>query len=161
MSIAIASLIALAILGALGGLVLSRVFGAAAARNEDRPRGGEDGEGRGRTRPGDGSLDDEAGKRQTGLFIGGTAAALGALMGVAGVVLVLLGDSLMGAVPVAFVGILMGAAGYSLGARRLGRVAIVLAVVALLFAVAASQGMVPGVERTDHPLPEVEPRSGG
>ena len=160
MSIAIASLIALAIIGALGGLLLSRVFGAAAARNEDRPRGGEDGEGGGRTRPGGGSLD-EAGKRQAGLFFGGIAAALGALMGVAGVVLVLLGDSLMGAVPVAFVGILMGAAGYSLGARRLGRVAIVLAVVALLFAVAASQGMVPGVERTDHPLPEVEPRSGG
>ncbi len=158
MGIAIVSLIVLAILGAIGGLLLSRVFGAAAARNEDRPRGGEDEpEGRGRARPGDGS--DEAGKREAGLFFGGIAAALGALTGVMGAVLVLLGDSQMGAVPAAFVGILMAVAGFSLGARRLGRVAVVLSVVALLFAVMAAQGLVPGVERTDHSLPQVEPRS--
>ena len=159
MSIAIASLIALAIIGALGGLLLSRVFGAAAARNEARPRGGEDEpEGRGRSRPGGGGPD-EAGKREAGLFFGGIAAALGALTGVVGAVLVLLGDSQMGAVPAAFVGILMAVAGFALGARRLGRVAVVLSVVALLFAVMAAQGLVPGVERTDHSLPQVEPRS--
>ena len=158
MGLAVVSLIVLAILGAVGGLVLFRVFGAAAARNDDRPGGAGD-EGRGRTRPGDGGGPDGAGKGQAGPFFGGIAAALGALTGVVGAVLVLLGDSQMGAVPAAFVGILMAVAGFSLGARRLGRVAVVLSVVALLFAVMAAQGLVPGVERTDHSLPQVEPRS--
>ena len=102
-----------------------------------------------------------SGERRLGPLLGGASAALGALMGVAAAVLVLLGDSLLGALPVAAVGICVGAAGFALGARGLGRVAVVLSVVALLFAVAASQGMVPGVEATDHQLPQVEPRSKG
>ena len=39
MGLAVVSLIVLAILGALAGLVLSRVLGAAGSRNEKRPGG--------------------------------------------------------------------------------------------------------------------------
>ena len=46
MGLAIVSLIVLALLGALAGLILARVFGAAAARNQKRPGGGEDRDGR-------------------------------------------------------------------------------------------------------------------
>lgn len=45
MGAAIVSLIVLVIVGALGGLVLSRVFGRAAARNEDAPGDNGDEEG--------------------------------------------------------------------------------------------------------------------
>jgi flagellar basal body-associated protein FliL len=44
--LAIVSLIVLVLLGALAGLILTRVFGAAAARNQKRPGGGEDKGGR-------------------------------------------------------------------------------------------------------------------
>ena len=39
--------------------------------------------------------------------------------------------------------------GYLLGARRLGTATAVLSIVALLFGIAVSQGLVPGLERTD------------
>ena len=42
MGLAIVSLIVLVLLGALAGLILARVFGVAAARNQKRPGGGED-----------------------------------------------------------------------------------------------------------------------
>ena len=41
---AVVSLLVLAIIGALGGLVFAHVFGAAAARNENRPGGGSEDE---------------------------------------------------------------------------------------------------------------------
>ena len=68
---------------------------------------------------------------------------------------------LPGAVPAASAGVLMGMVGYFLGARGLGRAAAVVSAVALVLGVAASQGLVPGVERSDHLLPEKEPRSSG
>lgn len=43
-------------------------------------------------------------------------------------------------------GIVLGIAGYTLGARRLGPAAIALCVLAMLFGLAASQGFVPGME---------------
>ena len=46
MGLAIVSLIVLVLLGALAGLILTRVFGAAAPRNQKRPEGGEDKGGR-------------------------------------------------------------------------------------------------------------------
>ena len=48
-----------------------------------------------------------------------------------------------------FVGILLGAAGYALGARRLGIATIVLSTVLLLIFLAISQGMVPGMDPLD------------
>jgi hypothetical protein len=44
LGLAVVSLLILAIIGALGGLLFARVFGAAAARNDNRPGGGSEGE---------------------------------------------------------------------------------------------------------------------
>lgn len=45
-----------------------------------------------------------------------------------------------------FVGIMLGVVGYVLGARRLAVVTIVVCVLALVFGLATSQGLVPGFE---------------
>jgi hypothetical protein len=65
----------------------------------------------------------------------------------------------MNAVPATSLGMVLGAVGYTLGARRLGGVAAVLSVVGLIFGMAVSQGLVPGVEPSDHSMPGVEPRA--
>lgn len=164
MGIAVVSLVVLALVGAVGGLVLARVFGAAAARNnEDRPGGaGDDEGGRGRGDPGEEEgPNEEAGKGQAGRLLGAATAALGALTGAAGAVAAVFPDLVPGAVPAASAGVLMGMVGYFLGARRLGRAAAVLSAVALVLGVAASQGLVPGVEQSDHQPPQKEPRSSG
>jgi hypothetical protein len=44
LGLAVVSLLVLVIIGALGGLVFARVFGAVAARNENRPGGGSEDE---------------------------------------------------------------------------------------------------------------------
>ncbi len=54
--------------------------------------------------------------------------------------------TLMNAVPATSLGMVLGVVGYSLGSRRLGGVAAVLSVVALIFGMAVRQGLVPGVE---------------
>lgn len=48
-----------------------------------------------------------------------------------------------------FLGILLGATGYALGARRLGIATVVLSTVLLLVFLAASQGLIPGIDPTD------------
>ncbi len=48
-----------------------------------------------------------------------------------------------------FLGILLGATGYALGARRLGIATVVLSTVLLLVFLAASQGVIPGIDPTD------------
>ena len=157
MGIAVVSLIVLALVGALGGLVLARVFGAAAARNEDRAGGaGDEEEGRGREGSGE-----EAGKGQAGRLLGAAIAALGALTGAAGALAAMFQGFLPGAVPATSAGILMGMVGYFLGARRLGRAAAILSAAALVLGAAASQGLVSGVEQSDHQLLQKEPRSSG
>jgi hypothetical protein len=46
-------------------------------------------------------------------------------------------------------GILLGGAGYALGARRFGVVTVVISALALVFVLAAAQGYIPGIEPTD------------
>jgi hypothetical protein len=46
--------------------------------------------------------------------------------------------------------IVLGVLGYYLGVRRLGAATVVLGTVALFFVVAASTGLVPGVEPSGH-----------
>jgi len=46
-------------------------------------------------------------------------------------------------------GILLGATGYALGARRLGKAAVVISTVLLLVFLAASQGVIPGIDPRD------------
>ena len=61
------------------------------------------------------------------------------------------------AVPLTFLGTVPGVAAYMFGDRRIGASAAVFSVVALIFLVAVSQGMLPGVERTDCNLASNEP----
>ncbi|CAA9388071.1 MAG: hypothetical protein AVDCRST_MAG93-9581, partial [uncultured Chloroflexia bacterium] len=48
-----------------------------------------------------------------------------------------------------FLGILLGATGYTLGARKVGTATIVLSTILLLVFMAATQGAIPGVEPRD------------
>ena len=48
-----------------------------------------------------------------------------------------------------FLGILLGTAGYALGARRLGIATVVLSTILLFVFLAASQGLIPGIDPRD------------
>jgi hypothetical protein len=155
LSIAIASLLALVIFGVLAVLVLGRVFRAAADRNENRPGGGEEEEG-GRDPTGDDPGAEKARRSMTRSF-GWGLAALGILLAGAGAVSAFDEVSLNNVVPAAFVGGVLGLAGYFMGARRIGATAVVVSVVVLMFGIGASQGLIPGMESTDRNLPATEP----
>ena len=161
MGLAVVSLIILVISGVVAGLVLARAFGAAAARNEKRPGGEQEGEKLEQT--GSSAAEDHGksgvNKRQTRLFFGGAAAVVGIVLGLAGAVSAFSEATLMNAVPATSLGMVLGVVGYSLGSRRLGGLASVLSVVALLFGMMVSQGVVPGVEPSDHSMPGKEPRA--
>ena len=135
MSIAIASIIVLVVVGALGGLLLFRVVGRAAARNENQPEGG----------------DAEAGNPEEGLreetrrsvwhFVG-VGAAGGAIL----VSLAAIGTAFSraqefqnDAAPVGFIALILAVVAYFLGARMLAVVAVVFTVVALVIAAIISQ----------------------
>jgi hypothetical protein len=153
--LAVVSLMVLAVMGALGGLVMARVFASAAARNERRPGGGEDRVERGRA----GSADNVEGKRLAGLLIGGATAAMGILTGLLGLATAFSEFTFPNTVVLTSLGIVMGLVGYGVGARRLGVAAAVISAAALIIGVAASQGYVPGVEPADHAMPAQEPRA--
>jgi hypothetical protein len=154
LGLAIVSLIVLVLLGALAGLVLARVFGSAVARNEKRPGGGEDKGGR------DLMGDDAEAKKARGQMrrsLGWALAAFGILLAAVGAVLSFDEAFMNDAVPLAFLGTVLGVAAFMFGARRVGASAAVFSVAALIFLVGVSQGMLPGVERTDRNLPATEP----
>ena len=154
MGLAIVSLIVLVLLGALAGLLFARVFGAAAARNQKRPGGGEDKGGR------DLMGDDAEAKKARGQMrrsLGWALAALGILLAVVGVVSSFAEVFMNDAVPSAFLGVFLGLAAYLLGARKIGATAAVVSIAALMFGVGVSQGLLPGMERTDRDLPASEP----
>ncbi len=48
-----------------------------------------------------------------------------------------------------FLGIVLGTAGYMLGARRLGIATVVLSTILLFVFLAANQGVIPGIDPTD------------
>jgi hypothetical protein len=150
LGLAVVSLIILVVLGVVAGLVLARAFGAAAARNEKRPGGQEGEEERGHTSPGEDHGKTAGGGRQARLLFGGAAAVLGIVLGLAGAASAFSEATLMNVVPATSLGMVLGVVGYALGARSLGAVAAVLSVVGLIFGTALSQGMVPGVEPSDH-----------
>lgn len=78
------------------------------------------------------------------------APALGILLALATAVMASTQQfSVLGATSTAFAGIILGIVGYFLGARRLGTAAAFLSIVALILGLAVSQGLVPGLERTD------------
>ena len=154
MGLAIVSLIVLVLLGALASLILARVFGSAAARNQKRPGGGQDKGGR------DLMGDDAEAKKARGRMrrsLGWALAAFGILLAAVGAALSFDEVFMNDAVPLAFLGTVLGVAAFMFGARRIGASAAVFSVVALIFLVGVSQGIIPGVERTDRNLPATEP----
>jgi len=160
LGLAVVSLIVLAIMGAIGGLVLARVFGAAAARTDNRP-GGAEARQEDYTAEGgaDAAAKSEEGKRMAGLLFGGATAAAGIMTAVLGLITAFWEYTFPNTVVLTSMAMVMGLVGYALGARTLGKVAAGLAAVAMVVGVAFSQGYVPGLEPSDHTLPDQEPRA--
>lgn len=94
--------------------------------------------------------------------------AAGKILSVIGLILVLGGaTSLLLGGPAAVtnvstgaLGTLLGVIGYALGTRRLGLVVIIVSVAALFIGLAATQGVLPGIEPTDRSLPQRETGTG-
>lgn len=100
-------------------------------------------------------------KNETGaMLLGGRiSATLGLLLAIGGVVGAFLG---IGAgVSAGAIGIVLGLIGYFLGARKFGLLVVFLSVGALFFGLAASQGLIPGINQYDHQLPPDAPAAGG
>jgi hypothetical protein len=116
--------------------------------NRDSRRPSEDVGGPGRERG--------AGReRQVMLLAGRVSCILGLLLGVGGIVAALFGGTAN--VSIGAVGAALGILGYFLDSRRLGTVTVLLCVAALFFGLAASQGLIPGIDASDRGLPATEP----
>jgi VIT1/CCC1 family predicted Fe2+/Mn2+ transporter len=89
------------------------------------------------------------------LLAGGIACILGLLCGAFGIVAALFGGG--ASISPGAVGAALGILGYFLGSRRLGTVTVLLCVAALFFGLAASQGLIPGIDAFDRTLPANEP----
>ena len=135
MGLAIVSLIVLAVIGALAGFVLARIFGAAAARNENQPGEGSEEDGNSQ-----GGLGEET-RRSVWFFLGMGAAGSAILIDVAAVVSAFFNDQqyVNNAVPVAFLAFMLAIIGYILGARMVAVGAAVFTVIALAVAAAIVQ----------------------
>ena len=135
MSIAIASLLALVIVGALAGLFFFRAFGQAAARNENQTGGGSEEDANSQ-----GGLGEET-RRSVWFFVGMGLAGSAILVDVAAVISAFFNDQqfVNNAVPVAFLAFMMAIIGYLLGARMIAVGAVVFTVIALAVAAAIVQ----------------------
>ena len=94
-------------------------------------------------------------ERQVMLLAGRISCLLGLLLGLGGIAAALLGGG--ASISPGAVGAALGILGYFLGSRRLGTVTVLLCVAALFFGLAASQGLIPGIEASDRSLPANEP----
>jgi hypothetical protein len=135
LGLAIVSLIVLAIIGTLAGFILARIFGAAAARNENQSGGGSEED----VNP-QGSLAEET-RRSVWFFLGMGAAGSAILVDVAAVVSAFFNDQqfVNNVVPVAFLAFMLAIIGYLLGARMLAVGAVVFTVIAVAVAAAIVQ----------------------
>jgi hypothetical protein len=89
------------------------------------------------------------------LLAGRISAAVGLLFAAGGLVAAFLGGGAN--VSTGAVGAVLGVVGYFLGSRRLGTAAVILCVAVLFFGLAASQGLIPGIDASDRNLPAREP----
>ena len=89
------------------------------------------------------------------LLVGRISCVIGLLFGVGGIVAALFGGTAN--VSVGAVGAALGILGYFLGSRRLGTITVLICVAALFFGLAASQGLIPGIDASDRTLPASEP----
>ena len=160
MSLAVVSLILMAIIALVAVPVLGRVAGVATRRNDDRPEGGGEGGSAERQPSGEEIHEEGEALKRFGPIVGGGAAVTGILMGLVGAILAtgIAGDaSYLNTIPLASLGAFLGIIAYIMGAERFGKSAIIFAMVAMMFGVGASQGYVPGLEPTDRGLPAIEP----
>ncbi|MGI9049836.1 MAG: hypothetical protein ACR2GU_10780 [Rubrobacteraceae bacterium] len=100
-------------------------------------------------------------KNETGaMLLGGRiSATLGLLLAIGGVIGAFLG---IGAgVSAGAIGIVLGLIGYFLGARKFGLAVVIISTGALFFGLAASQGLIPGINQYDRTLPPNAPGAGG
>lgn len=135
LSIAIASLIALVVVGALAGLFFFRAFGQAAARVENQPAGESEED----ANP-QGSLAQET-RRSVWYFLGVGAAGSAVLMDVVAMAFAFAGSEEFwnSAIPVAFLAFTLAVVGYFLGARMVALGAMAFTVVALAVSAVALQ----------------------
>lgn len=99
-------------------------------------------------------------RKQMSRSLGWTLAALGILLAIVGAALSFDEVFMSDAVPLALLGTVLGVAAFTFGARRIGASAAVFSIVALVFLVAVSQGMFPGVEWTVTSPPTSRTRRG-
>ena len=83
----------------------------------------------------------------------------GLLLSLAVLVFTLIAGGSFGVVSAAATGIALGALGYFLGAGRLATATLAVSVVTLFLGIAATQGVIPGLEPSDRTLPASEPRA--
>lgn len=98
------------------------------------------------------------GAEQAKLLAGWICAVLGILFAVAGILGPILASG--ASVSTGVIGVILGILAYFLNARRIGTITVILAVVTLFFGLAASQGLIPGIEASDRSLPPIEPNAG-
>jgi hypothetical protein len=118
------------------------------ADNEDSRRPSED-------LGGPGQETESRGERALKELFGTLCCLLGLLFGIGGIVAAFFGAG--ASVTPGAVGAMLGILGYFLGSRRLGTVTVLLCVAALFFGLAASQGLIPGIDASDRNLPAREP----
>jgi len=98
------------------------------------------------------------GAKQVKLLAGRISAVVGILFAIGGLIGPILADG--SSVSAGVMGMILGILAYFLGARRIGTITVVLSVAALFFGLAASQGLIPGIEASDRSLPAIEPNAG-
>ena len=102
--------------------------------------------------------EEEAGESQgrewrTKPLLGWISCAIGVLLGIGQILAALYGggaNTSAGALGIAF-----GVLGYFLGPRWIATATVFLCAAAILFSLAASQGLVPGIEPSDRALPSI------
>ncbi len=94
-------------------------------------------------------------EQQVMLLVGRISCVVGLLFGIFGIVAALLGGG--ASISPGAVGAALGVLGYFLGSRRLGTITVLICVAALFFGLAASQGLIPGIDASDRDLPANEP----
>ncbi|MDP9485548.1 MAG: hypothetical protein M3Q49_07120 [Actinomycetota bacterium] len=96
-----------------------------------------------------------AGRGRPYLLLGGRiSCVIGVLLAAGGAL-----ATLVGGTPITLggaLGVALCILGYFLGASRLATAAIVLCVASIFFALAASQGLIPGIESLDHAQPSAD-----
>lgn len=92
-------------------------------------------------------------------FFATVMCVLGLLLALGVLISTLVAGGSFGVVSAAAIGIALGVLGYFLGARRLATATIIVSVVTLFLGIAATQGVIPGLEPSDRGLPATEPRS--